>query len=427
MVKLQYALESEQKYNEVNEIGLLKRRLLDRCVNTYIYGKNKQGKAYLNKSQQSIMNDFFNYLLTSRKSRLKSPHSILGIFSNVSRFLRDFKKPLDNINKKDLAEYFADLQRPKNEKKPISDHVVLDKQLHIRQFLRWYFDDPKHPSISWMKITIKCKRDIDPSELLTSEDIKKMIETSGSKRDACIIMLGYECGLRASEISNIRIKNIQNTEYGSKIKVKGKTGERTAFLIKSQPYLKDWLNEHPYRSNPEAPLFINIGKRQFGRQLLGVGILDVVKKAGSRAGIQKKVYTHLMRHSILNDLGKQGFKERDLRIFAGWKGDSRMPDVYLHYGEEEIEKKLLDVNGIKNKEEGIKEDKTLEPKICFNCKQKNPATSVYCDCGMALDLKTIIKDTERREKADNELNKLFEDEEFKDLVKSYLKKKAIGD
>ena len=236
-------------------------------------------------------------------------------------------------------------------------------------------------------------------------------------------MLCYECALRASEISNIRIKNIQNTEYGSKILVDGKTGKRTAFLIKTQSYLEDWLNEHPYRSNQEAPLFINLGNKQFGRQLLGFGILGIVKKAGKRAGINKKVYTHLMRHSSLNNLGKQGFKERDLRIFAGWGGDSRMPDVYLHYGEEEVEKRLLDINGIKEKEEVVKEDKTLEPKLCHKCGHKNSVTAVYCKCGMALDIKTIIKETERRENADNELNKLFSDEDFKELVKNYLKNK----
>lgn len=36
---------------------------------------------------------------------------------------------------------------------------------------------------------------------------------------------------------------------------------------------------------------------------------------------------------------------------------------------------------------------------------------------------TYIKDTERREKADNELNKLFADEDFRELVKNYLKNK----
>ena len=100
-----------------------------------------------------------------------------------------------------------------------------------------------------------------------------------------------------------------------------------------------------------------------------------------------------------------------------------MPDIYLHYGKEEVEKKLLKSNGIKEKEEIIEDNTALEPKVCPKCKSKNPATAIYCNCGMVLDIKTIIEDTERRENADNELNKLFADKEFKELVKNYLKKK----
>ena len=128
----------------------------------------------------------------------------------------------------------------------------------------------------------------------------------------------------------------------------------------------------------------------------------------------------------LNYLGKNGFRERELRIFAGWSSDSKMSDIYLHYDEEEVEKKLRKMKGFVEEEDEIKqiiESKTLEPKSCPRCQQKNPATAKYCNCGMALDLKTIMKDTKKRETADEKLNDLFADDEFKEMVKDYLKKK----
>lgn len=428
MVKSKYALETdlEKSYNEVNEKEWRKRRILDRCVNTYIEGKGKNGKPYLNQQQKQMMRDFLNYLLSSRKSRLKSPYSILDIFSNVARFLRDCKKPLEDLKKKDLLGYLSELQIPEEGKKGLSDTTLLTKQLHIRQFLRWYFDDPSHPSIGWMKISINFKNHMDEAQLLSPEEIKKMVEACGNRRDACIIMIGYECGLRAGELSNILLKNIQDTDYGAKIKVAGKSGERTVFLIRSYPYLKEWINEHPFRSNPNAPLFISFSSNQFGRQLLGHGVLNAVKGSAKRAGIKKNVYTHLLRHSALNNLGKEGFKERDLRIFAGWSGDSKMPDVYLHYGEEEVEKKLLKLNGKEKKEDVLekeKKNKLLEPKICPKCEGINPATSKYCQCGMVLDLKILMKMDDTRKKADSMMDDLFQNSEFKEVVMKFLKEK----
>gem|GEM_PF-7033176 len=102
-----------------------------------------------------------------------------------------------------------------------------------------------------------------------------------------------------------------------------------------------------------------------------------------------------------------------------------MPNTYLHYSEEEVDKKLRKAKGIETDKETEKEQEertSLTPKECTRCHAINTATALYCNCGMALDIKTAIKDMEKRANADETMNKLFENEEFKKVVAQFLNK-----
>jgi ribosomal protein L40E len=124
----------------------------------------------------------------------------------------------------------------------------------------------------------------------------------------------------------------------------------------------------------------------------------------------------LLRHSRLTWLAqKDGFNERDLRIFAGWSATSDMPDTYLHYGEEEVDKKLRKIKGLQSDKESEKEvieRRILEPRICPRCKIKNPATALYCNCGMGLDIKILQEEIDKRNIGDEILNKIVNDPEL---------------
>ena len=426
MLKLKYALESEVKYCDVDEREYQKRRMLHNCLNYKMRGIDKEtGESLLLEEQQEELEKYFNYLLANKNGNKGSAYTIYYNIEHVAFLGRYVKKPFIEMTRDDLISYFRHCQMPDNGKKGIKTLTLQTRQLGLRKFFRWLHNDRDADIISWMKVTIKPNNDMDKSKVLTPEEVKRMISCCSNKRDACMVIIAYECGLRAGELVGIRLKDIIYDDKGFKIKVEGKTGKRTAFVIDSEPYLRELLNDHPYKENLEAPLFINY--KQHGRQLVPRAFSNIVKEVSKRAGINKRVYPHLLRHSMLNHLGKNGFKERDLRIFAGWTLDSKMPDVYLHYDEEEVEKKLRKFKGIIDEDEDKKEEienKTFAPKVCSRCKQQNPATAKYCNCGMALDLKTVIEDTEKRERADNVMNELFQDSEFRDIVKQFLAKKV---
>ncbi len=78
-------------------------------------------------------------------------------------------------------------------------------------------------------------------------------------RDRALVASLYESGARISELSNLKIKHVKFDQYGAVLMVDGKTGMRRVRIIFSSPYLATWLENHPFRANPEAFVWVGIG------------------------------------------------------------------------------------------------------------------------------------------------------------------------
>jgi integrase len=77
--------------------------------------------------------------------------------------------------------------------------------------------------------------------------------------------MAYDLSCRPHELLDLRIKDIlfkitNDGKQYAEVLVNGKTGSRPLPLINSIPYVKDWLESHPQRGNPSAPVICGIGK-----------------------------------------------------------------------------------------------------------------------------------------------------------------------
>ena len=137
----------------------------------------------------------------------------------------------------------------------------------------------------------------------------------------------------------------------TEILVNGKTGQRHIPLINSIPYLKDWLDDHPQRGNPNAPLICGYG-RSLGRFIHPIAMTQIYHAYQRRYFLgltydsnvnvppedKKKIIEllnkpwnpYIRRHSALTDKSKI-LKEHVLRQHAGWSGNSQMHLKCLHY------------------------------------------------------------------------------------------------
>ena len=313
----------------------------------------------------------------------------LARLSTLRQLALSVKKNFKNMTKKDIEKYFISLGE-------LSSSSLTGKGAFIKSFYKWLCDSDQYPSnVRWINTTIKNKNHKLPSDLLTKAEIKAMAEAADSLNDRALIMVLYESACRIGELLTLKIKNVTIDQYGSVIIVNGKTGMRRIRLIESSPDLVLWINNHPKVQDRDAPLFIYLANQNqhqaYGKELNNQSASQILKKVSERAGITKRVHPHLFRHSRLTELAKD-YTESELKIMAGWTGSSNMAAVYVHLSGGDIEKKILEKNGLINGNGDDPDKDILKPKQCPRCKEINPNTAKFCHvCSMALDLKAGVE------------------------------------
>lgn len=431
----------DKGYNKLDEKKIREKALIEQ-IRRYIEGidtKGRPNKTRLNENKNKTLWKFYNSLRagdSTKVTSLKSVLSYINVIKNFGLFLEEEKKEVNdfiNVQKQDIVDYVAQIQRKGyDNNKPLSASTISYYRFIVKIFFRWLYQTGKEwPEIvAWIPDKTSNRRIIEPDKLLSNSDLRKMIECCDHIRDKTVIIVCYEGALRVGELTGIKIRDVVLRDGFCEITVDGKTGKRVLPLVDSQPYLEKWLNSHPFRSNKDSPLFINLSNSMYGRQIRRSGVRGILEKSSKMAEVDKKVFPHLLRHSRLTQMAEQGYNERDLRMYAGWNDDSEMPNVYLHYGYEGLKNKILTKKErLSNNERArqIREQNANVPKECPRCKDRfpddtskwlHPSDALYCHCGMALDLRTVDKELRRREAGDSILNKIVNNPE---LNKEFLK------
>ena len=295
------------------------------------------------------------------------------------RILRLLDKPLKNMNINDIERHFLWLKNSPN----YSDETKGDYWNMVKKFIKYL-----HPKLDLSKYKLQLtKRTKLPEDILSIEDVTALIKYCESSRDKALIHLLYESGCRVGELTSLRVKDVSFDDFGAAIRVNGKTGMRRIRLVNSVPLIAEYLQLHKFRNEANAPLFYRMDRRT-KTHLNSFGVNHLLKRVAEKAGISKRIYPHLFRHSRATHLATH-LTEQELKIYFGWVGASNMASVYVHLSGKDIEDKILQINGVKP----IKELANIEtkPKGCARCKHDNDYTAKYCSrCGAVLDLKESL-------------------------------------
>jgi integrase len=346
----------------------------------------------------------------------KKEKTILGEQWQLLAFTRFISnKSLGTVKKEDIEDFVL---RRRETCSPVTVH---NNFIVLRNFFTWY--KPKNNFFKDIK-SKQPKNNLPVEALLLPEDILQLRDIAQSQRERALVMLLWDSATRKGELLGINLGHFQPDKYGATVIVRGKTGERRVRLIDCVPDVQLWINMHPDRDNPEAPLFITERKYENGyRRLDEQTVNNILNSLAEKAGIKKNVYPHAFRHGKLTDLSKHGLNEMELRIFAGWTKESQMPATYLHLSGADVERKILAANGIV---EDDLENSTcsLQPITCPRCKEANPAGTQLCNkCSMILNSKLAVEVAAKEVKEKEELKKQIQDmqsmkTEFAEMRKS---------
>ena len=266
-----------------------------------------------------------------------------------------------------------------------------DYRVALRVFGRRVTDkgvenNPENPpaSIAWVssKTSRNYKPTPDPSEMLEWEDdVKPMLDAARNPRDAALIAVQFDAGLRGtSELYELKLGDVSDGEHGVRLRVDGKTGQRSVDLIPSIPYLNKWLAEHPAGDDSDAYLWSKLttpGRYSYQR------FLKCFKESAERAGITKPVTPTNFRKSNATWLAKQGANAALIEDRQGRTRGSKAVARYVARFGDDAEAQYARLNG---KEVETDEPDDLAPLVCPRCDKDTPRDEPKCVwCGQVLD------------------------------------------
>jgi integrase len=304
-------------------------------------------------------------------------------------------KTLAKLSKKDFQEWDrkeveAVVYKLKRSPKNYSEHTLRDFNIALKVFFKWLRGvEGKHvypKEVAWLPIEAVNASKIRSEDLLTDEEVNKLIEAAESIRDKAFIRILAESGRRISEIGTIQLKDIHREEDCTRIDLVAKGGKPDeTFLYDSVPLLNTLLEMHPDKENPEAYLFLGKGTRNYNKPMSYTSLKGILLKCARKAGIKKRVNPHIFRHKRNTELVRHNVQIPIIKKYLGWSPNSRyFETTYLHLANADVKKAILESKGVKLKREEPKQPETV-PQKCPFCNTLNDAISNFCHkCGRPL-------------------------------------------
>lgn len=251
-------------------------------------------------------------------------------------------KPLESWTVEDVNTYIL---RTKEDGTPYSkSKMEWDKQV-LKTFFTW----AKKPEFVQHLIIKSVKNNLTRDDILTIEDINKLIDTTDSTLYKALIAFLFESGARINEALAIRRKNIQDTEDKGMIisvpQTKTGTDYRRSLYIYSAGYIRNHISYCGLE--PDDALFFG-QKRDTNKHKLpmsAVAAWEMLGKIGEKAGLEKPVNPHAFRHGQATDMVLRGYNETIIRKKFGWMGDSKMIARYQHIVDDDVINATAEIAG----------------------------------------------------------------------------------
>lgn len=405
------------------------------------YG-NRMLKKFCNRQHREETEEYLFIRERIDKVKTNTMTNVIQALLSLDMFLKD--KPYEKTTQNDMLkweqflekEYISPGRTERYEKakangneeahkpkKGLETQTIEQYEAHIKRFYKYLLNKeeykkgrrfqkniPYPDNVSWISSSSKNRKEFPIDNLLREEEFLKLLEACEIPRDKAMFSSGfYDAGLRISELISLNIRNVGFDKLGGYfiLPKKGKdlkTGMRRIRLFimpSSTKYLKDFLNNHPFKNYDDAPLFYS---REFSRYNKIKDLINnkKIKKADwesvrlSRPGIENKLKKicklaglpimtpHQLRHQSCTLCCKAGFNEMQLRIRYGWSPTSKMPSKYTHLASVDIDDKIKQITGFKEPEEP--EISKLASILCWNCQEENVPTNKFCSkCGSNLN------------------------------------------
>lgn len=173
-------------------------------------------------------------------------------------------------------------------------------------------------------------------DILTTEEIDRIIaavdrSTAKGRRDSAMLEVLYSCGLRVSELTSLRMRDLFFGEGYIRVTGKGDKQRLVPVSAAARDKIQLYLEERPLRYAGEETVFLN----NRGTALTRVMVFTIIRQAARRAGIAKHISPHTFRHSFATHLLEGGASIRQVQEMLGHE-NIVTTEIYTHLDSEHL-------------------------------------------------------------------------------------------
>jgi len=243
-----------------------------------------------------------------------SNHTIRNYKAELSSFFKYFENfDLKKLDKEQIESYIFYLI----EKYKISE----SKQNTAINAIKFYYEKVLGLPREFYDIQ-RPKRPRTLPNVLSPEEVFRLINSPKNIKHKAILYTLYSCGLRVSELLNLRIKDIRS-DMGY-VFIKGAKGKKDRHTILSD-HLLETLREYYREHKPSYWLF----EGQSGDKYSAKSVQKIYRKAQQKTGANPWSTPHTLRHSFATHLLENGENLRNIQIMLGHES-SKTTEIYTH-------------------------------------------------------------------------------------------------
>ena len=267
-------------------------------------------------SVTTSINEFESYL----RHRRYSGSTITSYSEAVKRFLLFTDLPFGEIDNSHLIRFNNYIK---------TSGYSYSFQNQVASGLKLFFERIHNRKFDLEKIE-RPRREHKLPNVLSKEEVRKLLATPVNIKHRTMLSLIYACGLRRSELINMRPSDIDSKR--GLIIIKQAKGNKDR-IVPLPAKILGMLRTYYRACKPEKWLFEGQVK---GNQYSPTSLAKVLKNSLSRAGINKPVSLHWLRHSYATHLLEQGTDLRIIQELLGHKS-SRTTEIYTHVSTKSIQ------------------------------------------------------------------------------------------
>src|ERR1035441_7773594 len=221
----------------------------------------------------------------------------------VEEFAKYFRRPPDRLNREHLREYQAYLLRERKlEPRTVKLHVSALRFFFVKTLKRPYrLEDIPFPKVP-RRLPI----------IVSGEEVGRLLDSARNLMGRTLLMVLYSTGMRNRELRNLQVKDIDSKAMLIHIQ-RGKGGRDRYVPLSAK--LLETLREYWRWMKPKTWLFPGtIHNWRADKPITPKVVWDACKFAAKQAGIEKRVYAHLLRHSYATHLLEAGADLRTIQL-----------------------------------------------------------------------------------------------------------------